>query len=80
VELDTAEVETRDDYEVWVFALLAEDEVELTRVDIYDPAVLTGASQTVSVDAIVPEPPAKYLLWPKVRNGEWGPRIIRPLT
>ena len=62
VELDTTGIEQRGDYDVWVFALMTEDEVELARDDINDPAVLCGETRTVTIDTTVPEPPAKYLL------------------
>jgi hypothetical protein len=79
IELDTSEIEPRSDYEVWAFALLSEDDVELARADIYDATVLTGDTQTVSVEAMLPEEPAKYLLWPKIRDGDWCARVIAPL-
>lgn len=77
--LDTDGIPPRDDYEVWVFAVLDAHGRELHRDDIYDPRVLTGESASWSTTAPFEIRPAQYLVWPKCRDGEWGERRVRPL-
>ena len=79
VELDTEGIDRREDYEVWVFAILGSDERELHREDIYDADVLNGRKTSVTVTARFEVAPAKYLVWPKSRSAGFGERRVRDL-
>ena len=78
-ELDTAGIDVNDEYEVWVFAVLASDGGELLRRDIFDEDILRGASNRVSFTAPFQVMPTKYLLWPKSRTSGFGERRIRDI-
>ncbi len=67
------------DYDLFVFAILGEDERELLRCDIDDPKVLSFASRNVVVEAEFDIEPSKYLLWPRFRDGSFGDRRIRTI-
>ena len=75
LKLDTSEIEPRDDWELWVFALFNEDEIEIHRDDIYDPDVLSGKRRKVKLDVELYDRPTRYILWPKSHGGDWGPRL-----
>jgi hypothetical protein len=79
LQLDTHGIPARDDYEVWVFAVLDAGGRELHRDDIYDRRILDGESTRWSTTAPFSVRPAQYLVWPKIRNGEWGERRVRDL-
>ncbi len=79
IDLDVSGIDFGDEFEVWVFALLASDGRELLRRDIVDREVLTGAAKRVEVVADFDIRPTKYLLWPKSRSKGFGERVIRDL-
>ena len=79
LRLDTAGIDPRDDYEIWVFALMMDNEEEIFRRDITSPDVLDGSRDWVYIDAELPARPSLYLLWPARLGGEWGPRRLHPL-
>lgn len=78
VALDLDAVPVRDDYDLWVFALLDADGTELFRRDLQDPELLARRARVMNLDLTLEHQPVQYLLWPRSADG-WGPRIIRDL-
>lgn len=80
IDLDIEGLDTDDDYEVWVLAILAADGRELLRADVSDDRVMRGETTRVDVAGEFTVRPTQYLLWPKSRANGFGERRIRDLA
>ncbi len=81
IEIPTAVVVPRDDYETLVVVFLDVDGDEVARRDLRDPAVLDGSRRQVTlheVDSALARA-ERYLIVPTRRNGAIGEVVARPL-
>ena len=79
--LDTDGLERRDDYRLWVFALLDADGVEIHRDDIYEHAVLSFQRNLYTIDdpELLAKNPTEYVLWPVLLDGTFLERRRLPI-
>ena len=73
--INTTAIEQRNDYELWVFCLLNENDEELFRLDITDSDVLVNRNDRITICEEIPGTPSKYMIWPKTPQG-WGEKYI----
>ena len=69
--LNTEGIAPRDDYKVWVFALLNAEGEEICRDDIHEDAIISLRRNiyTVSDAEVLAQGPAQYVLWPLLQDG-----------
>ncbi|GJL82581.1 MAG: glycosyl transferase [marine bacterium B5-7] len=79
LQLNTSEIDARDDYQYWIFCLLDEDDEELYRYDIKDDRILTKCADHVEIQTRLTDTPVQYLLWPYSSRDGFGPRLVYPL-
>jgi len=80
LELNTASIDLDVEYQVWVFAVLAENEKELFRDDIFDADVLSGSTNTILLNTSeLQDRPTSYILWPVFADGSFGDREVHQL-
>ena len=78
--LDTSSIDFSQQFAAWVFALFAGNGKELHRADITDDAILTGAANSIELDAPDLEAkPESYILWPILSDGSFGTRTSHDL-
>jgi hypothetical protein len=80
VELDAEELGQPAPADFWYFGLHDANGLELTRMDLTDPDVLSGRRRAVDVHCWSPSDPATYTVIPFCYEKGWGTRITRPLT
>ncbi len=64
IDLDTSNIELRNDYLYWIFTLLDDDDQEIYRYDITNPDLLGMRRNKIKIEASLPDRPFSYVLWP----------------
>ena len=81
LELQSDTVESRDDYERWVFAIFDKEGKQIYRADILDKDVLSKREKSIVIKAakLYGDRPDRYIIWPKLSDGKFTKRYGFPI-
>ena len=81
LELEYGSVDYRPDTDLWVFCLLDLNGNQIYRNDITDKNILNGSNHQIAIEItkMNGDQPVKYVLWPKLKDGTFTEKLVRPL-